>query len=96
MSSNLPPGISESSLPGNRPEDAAHERYMEQLAGDGDAIVNGQYMPSSGQVDPLYALAAVIEFVRVDTSLPDALDRLLDEARADIESLLDDNATPND
>lgn len=29
--SNLPPGVTESMIPGNRPEDEAEERFMEEL-----------------------------------------------------------------
>lgn len=31
MSSNLPPGVSESMIPGNRPEDEAEERFWDEL-----------------------------------------------------------------
>lgn len=32
MSSNLPPGVTESMIPGNRPEDAAYEAFMEAVS----------------------------------------------------------------
>jgi predicted DNA-binding ribbon-helix-helix protein len=32
MSSNLPPGITESMIPGNRPEDAEEEAFWDELA----------------------------------------------------------------
>jgi len=35
--SNLPPGCSLDSIPGNRPEDAAWERFIDQTATDMDA-----------------------------------------------------------
>lgn len=31
MSGNLPPGVTDGMIPGNRPEDAAQERFMEKL-----------------------------------------------------------------
>ena len=31
MSSNLPPGVSEGMIPGNRPEDAAYEEWWEKF-----------------------------------------------------------------
>jgi hypothetical protein len=31
MNSNLPPGVSENMIPGNRPEDEAHEKFWDQL-----------------------------------------------------------------
>lgn len=31
MASNLPPGVSESDIPGNRPEDVAYEEFWEHL-----------------------------------------------------------------
>lgn len=34
MSSNLPPGVSEGDLPGNRPEDVAYERILDGPIGD--------------------------------------------------------------
>ena len=35
MSSNLPPGCSESDIPGNRPEDIAFDTFVEELAASG-------------------------------------------------------------
>jgi hypothetical protein len=34
MSSNLPPGVTESMIPGNRPEDEAEEKFWELLYAD--------------------------------------------------------------
>jgi len=34
---NMPPGVNENDIPGNRPEDAAWERFIEAL---GDAVVD--------------------------------------------------------
>jgi hypothetical protein len=34
MSSNLPPGVTESMIPGNRPEDEGWERFHEQIDDD--------------------------------------------------------------
>lgn len=39
MSSNLPPGVSENMIPGNRPEDAAWEFFHESV--DEDCIKEG-------------------------------------------------------
>ena len=35
MSSNLPPGVSVSDIPGNRPEDEAWERLIERISESG-------------------------------------------------------------
>lgn len=34
MSSNLPPGVTESMIPGNRPEDEAWDRLIDDIGGD--------------------------------------------------------------
>lgn len=34
MSSNLPPGVTDSMIPGNRPEDVAWESFHELIDGD--------------------------------------------------------------
>ena len=34
MSSNLPPGVTESMIPGNRPEDAAWDAVWEDITGE--------------------------------------------------------------
>lgn len=54
MGSNLPPGVSESMIPGNRPEDEWYERFW-------DAIK----VPSGlcPYVDPLFVADRVTEFL---------------------------------
>lgn len=34
MSSNLPPGVTESMIPGNRPEDVMFEKWLDSEIGD--------------------------------------------------------------
>jgi len=41
MSSDLPPGVTESMIPGNRPEDEAVEVTITLTRGDIDGILNG-------------------------------------------------------
>mgnify|MGYP000335402426 CR=1 FL=1 len=41
MSSNLPPGVTESMIPGNRPEDEEVEVTITLIRGDIDEILSG-------------------------------------------------------
>lgn len=38
MSYNMPPGVSESDIPGNSPEDVAWEKLLEDIAGSGLSV----------------------------------------------------------
>lgn len=59
MSSNLPPGVSEADIPGNRPEDAANERVLDGPIGDWLA----QHATAIDAIDPLLVVAMMQEFL---------------------------------
>lgn len=48
MSSNLPPGVTESMIPGNRPEDMAWESFYEWL--DGECAEHGIDVNEAGVI----------------------------------------------
>lgn len=65
MSSNLPPGVTESMIPGNRPQDVEAERYAESLD---DADVIGYLLDHEGD----FCGFTLYEGAREDGSTVDA------------------------
>lgn len=63
MSSNLPPGVTESMIPGNRPEDLKEEAFWEELIDrvEKDDLLK-RHLPENWDEAPVYQ--ALIEIVR--------------------------------
>jgi len=59
MASNLPPGVTVSMLPGNRPEDIAREDAEEKLL---DALIDAELTPSEYEIVRDVGLNAVKVF----------------------------------
>lgn len=93
MNSNLPPGVTESMIPGNRPEDVEWERFLEDLDEEykGDIELLKQHIIVGSQgVKGLNASGFVIMGKEIASNLVDLRDRVIYLHHNDIEANLDD------
>lgn len=92
MSSNLPPGVNEGMLPGNRQEDTEYERWLDHLGDIGQKMFDAH----EPHRDQLECLMGAIEFFRADVDVPPAIDQKLEDLFADLHEWGMDRNSPQD